>query len=264
MRAAICLLAVATATAGYAQDVTITSKVTREGTTSTTTNYVTSDHARFSEPNGNDVIVDLKSGDITIVDAKKKQYSVMTQKDMDDFFAMMNERMNSPEMQRMQEQMKNLPPEAKQRMQSMMGDAMKASVEKTGTSRTIAGYKCENYSVTIGQFSKAEHCLSTAVKLPPQAWDRYKKFSETVMSMRGAMGPMASGMDKMRAEMAKLKGFPLATTTTTTIMGRTSTSASEVTSIKYGPVPASAWDVPAGYAKVDSPLKQAMTRRGRG
>ena len=34
------------------------------------------------------------------------------------------------------------------------------------------------------------------------------------------------------------------------------TSASEVTEVKRGPIPASTWEIPAGYKKVESPMLQ--------
>ena len=40
---------------------------------------------------------------------------------------------NSPEMQKAQEQMKNLPPEIQKKMQGMMGGAGGFDVQKTGT-----------------------------------------------------------------------------------------------------------------------------------
>ena len=37
-------------------------------------------------------------------------------------------------------------------------------------------------------------------------------------------------------------------------MGRPTTTTTEVVEIRRGPVPASAWQVPAGYTKVDNPM----------
>jgi len=71
-------------------------------------------------------------------------------------------------------------------------------------------------------------------------------------------------MTTMQEQLKKLKGFPLANTTTTSVMGHRSVSSSEVTSIKQGPIPASAWEIPAGYKKVDNPMTKAMARRGKG
>ena len=264
MRAAILTLAVLFLCAFTlaAQNLTIVSKVTRDsGTPETSASYISPDHMRIAQPDGNDVIFDLASGDMTVVDGKKKTYYVVTRKDMDSMAAMMKERMNSPEMKQAQEQMKNLPPEMQERMKAAMGDMFSVEVKKTGESRTIAGYRCDEWTVTMGTISRSEQCMTTAVKLPEQAWDSYRSYMESLRSMMQAMGPMAKSMESMAEQMKKMKGLPLATTTTTNVMGRKSTTTSEVTSIKDGPIPASAWDVPAGYKKVDSPMKKAMERQ---
>jgi hypothetical protein len=38
------------------------------------------------------------------------------------------------------------------------------------------------------------------------------------------------------------------------LMGKTSVTSTEVTEIRSGSIPASAWVLPAGYKKVDSPM----------
>jgi hypothetical protein len=243
-----------------AQDLTIISKVTSNGSTQTSRSYISSDRLRLSQPDGNDVIFDVKSGDMTILDAKKKTYYTITQKDMDDMAAMMRERMNSPEMKNAMEQMKKLPPEQRKQMEQMMGGMFAFNVQKSGTTRTIAGYKCENWTITIGQLSKSEQCITQDVKLPARVWDPYKKFADNMKSMMSAMGPMAKNFDSMREQMEKMKGFPLATTTTTTIMGNKTVTTSEVTALDRGAIPASAWAIPSGYTRVESPMKQALKK----
>jgi uncharacterized protein DUF4412 len=262
MRVAIASLVLCTALTASAQDMTITSKVTRDGgAPETSVSYVSSDHVRMSQADGNDVIMDLKAGDMTMIDHKKKQYWTMTQKDIDDMAAMMKEQMNSPEMKEAQEKMKNLPPDVQKRMESMMGGMMTTTVQKTGTSRTVAGFHCDNWTVDIGTFSKSEQCVTTELKFPEQTYDRFKNYMDSLRSMMASMGPMSKGFDQMREQMQKIKGFPIANKTTTSIMGHTSTSTSEVTDVKRGPIPASAWEIPAGYKKVDSPMKQGMQQR---
>ncbi len=259
MRSAILTLVLCSAVAASAQDLTITSKMTEDGgKPEIAKSYVSSDHVRMSEPRGNDVIFDLKSGDMTVLDGTKKTYYVITQKDIDEMIEAVKERMNSPEMKQAQEQMKNLPPDLQKRMQSMMGAAMQTEVKKTGTTRTVAGYRCENWTITIGQVSQMEQCVTTELKFPAAAWDRFKSFNDRMRSMSAAMGPMASGMDKMREELEKVKGFPIARTQTTTVMGHKSTSTSEVTEVSHGPIPASAWTVPGDYKRVESPMKREM------
>ena len=57
--------------------------------------------------------------------------------------------------------------------------------------------------------------------------------------------------------------FVVANTTTTEIMGHKTVIASEVTAVKYGPIPPSAFEIPAGYTKVDNPMLKSMDRMGK-
>jgi hypothetical protein len=264
MRLTISALLLAAALPAFADDLTIQSKVTRDGgPPQTTSSYISSDHVRMSQGDGKEVIIDLKAGDMTTLDTAKKTYYVVTRQDMEAMTAKMQEQMNSPEMKRAQEQLNNLPPEQKARMEAMMGGMLAVTVEKSGGSRKIAGLDCDNWTVSIGQFSTSEECVTTQLKYPVAAWEAYKGFADTMKTMMAAMGPMASGASKMQEQFKKIKGFPLASTTTTNIMGHKSVSSTEVTAVKYGPIPASAFEIPAGYTKVDNPMLKQMDRMGK-
>jgi hypothetical protein len=243
-----------------AQGLTIVSKETRDdGTTETTTSYISEDHVRWSSGDA-EVIIDGKAGSMTTLDSKKKQYYVTTQKDIEAMAAMMKEKMNSPEMKRAQEAMKNLPPEQREKMQSMMGSMFTVNVEKAGGSRTIAGYRCDNWVVSIGKMSRTEECVTNDLKFPPQAWEMYRKLADSMKSMMASMRPMGANIDSMQEQFKKMKGFPLASKTTTSVMGRTTVTTNEVTDVKNGAIPATAFDVPAGYTRVENPMTKAMAR----
>ncbi|MGZ7031714.1 MAG: DUF4412 domain-containing protein [Thermoanaerobaculia bacterium] len=262
MRIAIAALALSAALPLLADDLTITQKVTKDGgAPTTTTSYISSDHVRMSAGDGNETIIDAKSGDMTIIQTAKKEYYVITRADMDAMAAKIKEQMNSPEMKKAQEQMDNLPPDQKAKMEAMMGGMFAVEVRKTGTTRKIAGYNCENWTVSIGQFSKSEECITNDLKFPVSAWEAYKSYADTMKTMMAAMGPMAKSAQKMADQFKQMKGFPIANTTTTDVMGHKSVNTSEVTAVKYGPIPASAWEIPAGYTKVDNPMTKAMERR---
>jgi hypothetical protein len=243
-----------------AQDLTIVSKVTTDkNPPKTATSYLSRDHLRISQAEGSESILDLKTGEITTLEGKNKTYYVTTRQDLEEMAAKMKERMNSPEMKKAQEQMKNLPPEQRKKMESMMGGMSGAfDVRKTGTARRIAGYPCENWTITFGELSRTEECLSTELQLPAQAWDMYRDYAASMKSMMASIGPIAKGMEEMQEKFKNLKGYPLATTTSTNIMGRSSVTTSEVVDIKRGPIPASAWEIPAGYGKVDNPMRKAF------
>jgi hypothetical protein len=68
-------------------------------------------------------------------------------------------------------------------------------------------------------------------------------------------------MDQMREKMKDMKGLPLARTTTVSVMGKTTVSSEEVTDIKKGPIPASAWVIPADYKQVESPMARLAKKK---
>jgi hypothetical protein len=106
--------------------------------------------------------------------------------------------------------------------------------------------------------SRTEQCLTTEVPLPPQTFEKYREYSKNMMSMMASMGPMAKGIAELQEQMKDMKGIPLAVTNSVSVMGHSSTTSTEVTDIKKGPIPASTWDPPAGYTKVDNPMMKEM------
>jgi uncharacterized protein DUF4412 len=251
----------AAAVSAAADDLTIVSKVTREGAEpSTETSYLTTDRARISQAEtGQDMMIDVKSGQMTVIDGRRKEYYVITRQDVEQMKAKLQQTMNSPEMLKAQEQMKNLPPDVQKRMQAAMGGmAASFDVKKTGATRTVAGYPCEEWAITFGTISKTTECVSTAVPIPLQTWDAYRDFSENMRAMMSSMGPMGKGMGDMQSKMKDVKGLPLWVNHSSSMMGRSTSTTTEVTQIKKGAIPASAWEIPAGYKKVDSPMVKAL------
>ena len=150
-------------------------------------------------------------------------------------------------------------------MESLMGGmAGSFDVQKTGATRKVAGYSCEEWTVTMGDISKSRECLTNELQYPVRAWDTYRDFAESMKSMMSALGPMAQDSAEMAEKFKKMKGIPLATTTTIIVMGHKTMTESEVIEVRRGAIPASAWEIPAGYTKVDNPmLKSLEGHRGR-
>lgn len=236
-------------------DLTIVSKLSEDGKTETATSYLSANKARMVQPGGHETIIDGAKGEMILVDHNKKQYSVMTKQDMEDAAARMQEQMKQANAQ-MEAAMKNAPPETREQMKKMMGSmsgGMAAAVDvKKGTGgRQIAGYKCENWIVTVGEMSKTEECLSIDLPFPTESWQAFR-------SMEGSLQSMGPGAKALQEKMKEAKGFPLASTTTTNVMGKTQTSSTEVQEIKKDPIDPSVFELPAGYEKADSPLKDSM------
>jgi hypothetical protein len=254
-----CSVALLAAHAGAA-DLTIVSKATGDGGPETRMAYMTAEKIRVASAHGQEFMVDGAKGEFTMIDNGKKEYSVTTKQEFQDAMAQMSQKMQEAQQQmaaaqaKMQEQMKNMPPEMREKLKSMQGGMFGAIAQmievKKGTGhRTIAGYGCDEWIVTMGQLSKTEECLSTEVPISLESWQTYRDFAGSF----GAMGAGGQGMRDLQEKMKQLKGIPLSHTTTTSIMGKTTTDTSEVTEIRKG-VPPNAFDLPAGYKKVESPM----------
>jgi prefoldin subunit 5 len=218
----------------------------------------------MASADGNEMLAEPGAGKFTMIDNKKKEYYVVTKQDMEAASAAMAARMKEmePQIKKAQEAMKNVPPEMQQKMAGLMGGlAATVNVQKGPGTRTIAGYKCDNWTVSIGEMTRTEECLTTEVTYPPQVWAAYKEFAESMKQALTAMGPMSQGISQMQEKMKDMKGLPLATTTTTKLMGKASTSSQEVTAIKKGAIPASAWQIPADYKQVESPMARMAKKK---
>ena len=239
-----------------AEDLTIVSKETSSnGPERTTSQYFTRERVRHNQGD-HDTIFEYGAGKITTIDHKKKEYSEMTLAEMEAQMQKM-----AAEMEKANAQLQNLPPEVRERMEKMMGGGAGAVTVTKGGTRKIAGYDTQQYTIAMGANMKTETWNTTALQFPVPEAD-LKKFA----SFASAMGPMAQnpmfkGMAKLTEEMKKIQGFALARTTEFQMMGKSTTSSSEAIEVKQGPVPASAFAIPAGYKKVDSPMMKMGNKK---
>ncbi len=233
-------------------DMTVVSKNTLNGKPSgNTTTYLSAEHSRMGAV-GHETIIDLKTNTMTMIDTAKKTYYTVTKKDVEEMNAKMKERMNSPEAKK-----------GMAAMQGLAGDiADSAEVKKTGETRKVAGFTCEEWVITMSAYSTMKECVTSEVKFPKHAYEAFKSFGE---SMRGSspFASLAKSGEGLSEKMKAIKGFPVATTSTTDIMGNKTTIESEVIEISHASIPASTWEVPAGYTKIENPMLKAMDRHGR-
>jgi hypothetical protein len=261
MRLALALVGGLLAAAAAAEDLTIVSKVTRGSEPpGTATSYIGAAGVRMTQPEGQEFMVELQSGRMTVIDGRKKEYYVITPEDLKAAGARMQEQMKAmePQMKQAQEQMKNAPPQARELMEKMMGGLGASVTVQKGSSKKVAGYNCDLWTVSFGQVSKTEQCLTSELPFPAQSWDRYREYAESMKATLAAMGPMGKGLADLGEKTKEMKGIPLWSSSTTSVFGKTTTSTSEVTEIRKGPIPDSVWQVPAGYKQVDAPLKKML------
>jgi hypothetical protein len=239
-----------------AEDVTIVSREkVGNGPEKVTSQYFTKERVRHNRGE-QDTIFEYGAGRIIHIDHKKKQYSEMTLAEME---AQMQK--VAAEMEKMNAQFQNMPPEIREKMEKMMGGGTGTVTVTKGATRKIAGYDAQQYTIAMGANMKMETWNTTALQFPVPEAD-LKKFASFAGSMGGmAQNPMFKGMAKLGEEMKKIQGFALANTTEFQMMGKSTVTTSEATEVKPGPVPASAFAIPAGYKKVDSPMAKMGGKR---
>jgi hypothetical protein len=244
----------AAGTAAASDDLTIVSKNTLNGKPSgTSTSYLTGDHVRMAQDGGHDIIIDLKTGVTTTLDGAKKTYYTTTKQDMEQFAAKMQERMNDPQMKKGME------------MMGKMSEGMAGSIDvtKTGETRSVAGFRCDEWVITMNAFTTIKECVTSELQYPAHAFEAYKDYSESMKKMMSGFGAMAQSGAELAEKMKAMKGYPVATSMKMDVMGQKTASETEVIEVRKGAIPASTWEVPAGYTKIDNPMLKAFEGHGR-
>lgn len=211
-----------------AEDLTILSTVTVGDSVTDSTQYLTSEYAR-SHSGQSDSIVHFPTGKMTMIDHKKKEYWESSLDEMTAYW------------KKLTREMKGTP------MEAMFGFGEEVEVEKLPGKKKIAGYDCQRYSLSMGDVLEVDLWASTSLAPPARYFDGRKLSA-------AAMGPMGQLFEKLYDELKKIQGFPLSTAVILrTPMSRTQTL-DEAVEVKKGSIPASTFQVPAGYKKKKSPF----------
>jgi hypothetical protein len=137
-------------------------------------------------------------------------------------------------------------------MKKMMGQTETSFfVSKAGQGETIAGYETEKYLLK-GPMEIEIHSAAN-LRIPAAYYD--------VMKLQMPSNPLFD-MRKMYDEMKKINGIPLKTITIMRMMGQEMKTTKVVTSIEKGAIPASVFEVPAGY-KLVQPICRSRMPSGR-
>ncbi len=235
-RLAVLVVGAVAALPVLASDLTIVYNVNANGKASTATDYFTHDKFRSSDGQ-HDTIVDTAAGTLVSIDHGRKQYSQTTVAEIEAALA--------GAAKQMEEALKGVPPALREKMEKMTGGGGAFSVAKIGGGKTIAGYATDRYVITIGPAETESFNAPTLV--PPIE-------PGEMLRLQSLANPLMKGANKAVAELQKVKGMPLLTVTTVKAMGKTFVNTKEATQVKTGALPAGAFDVPAGYKLVKSPL----------
>jgi hypothetical protein len=198
-----------------------------------------------------------------IVDVEKKTYFEITKSDVDAIAGQL-----SSVMSQMQQQMANLPPDQRARVEAMMKGrgmpgtptpAPKPVYKKTG-SATVGKWKCDVYEGYEGERKTSEVCAASPSALG--LTDNDFAISKQVAEFFGKMFPQrANEMFSIGTIAGRgYDGVPVRTTIYGE-GGRVTTT--ELTDVSRQNIPESTFAVPAGFQKMDSPFAGRGRRGGQ-
>ena len=178
----------------------------------------------------------------------------------------------NPAMEKMQEMLKNMPPERRAMMEkmfagqginpAMMGGKVEMQVKKTGERQTINGYPCVKYETWRENEKVAEHCVSDWKQVPGSQEARgvfqdMAAFSQEVWqgAFKGGGGP-ASFFESL----GKIEGYPVFTRI---FSNGTIVTESRLTGVEEKSVAAKEFDPPNDYVKKDFLPKNLSSPMGQ-
>lgn len=261
-RVAIAIAAAAvTGAPSYAADgILIAQKITNNGNTTTTETQIEKTRMRteVTGPTGRKqiMIFDGAAQVMRMVDEGAKTYSEMTKADVDRLSAQMQGAMGQ-----LQQQMANMPPEARARMEAMMqgagrGMASMAATQrpeyrKAGGTEKVGRWTCEKYEGVRNGAKVSEMCTvdPSSSGFTAADFEVSKQFAEFFMKL------MPQGMDRVfsvgTAGPTGFSGIPVKSVSYDASGKVTSTM--ELTDVSRQNFPDSLFAVPAGFQKRDFP-----------
>ena len=200
---------------------------------------------KHSSEKGESMIMRLDQEVMYALQPSEKTYWQMTFPEMEAMMKRAGAKVNDA-MKEMETTMKSMSPEQRKMMEGMMGDKMKGmtstgpvDVRATGKTKTVAGYKTKEYVASRDGETIMTVWTTDDIKEFSAMRKDWEEFNKRLLSMDIRMG---KGMIEA---FQKIEGFPMETD----MMGVHTV----VTKIERRTTPDSAFDVPAGYTRVDPP-----------
>lgn len=196
----------------------------------TVTIWIGDQQMRSDGPDGG-VLVLLDKGKVYVIDHNEKKYSEIPS----DVF---EKRTDASSAESMPEGMPSF-------MQNMM--TMKVSVEPTGETGTVGSWNCRKYLQQMefaGMKTSSELWANADLKVAPKLMGTF------LAAYYGRNGEMKDMMGNLLDEMKKIEGYVVKTVTTSTVMGTSIRSVSEVTKLdENATAPAGTYELPPKYRK---------------
>jgi hypothetical protein len=246
------LLAAQLATAGVYVE-TVNRDITAGTTTPKQKIYVQNGAGRFMDPEGRSSLI--KGDTLYMIDDKDKSYIVMDKATMEQVAKKLN-----AQMEQLKAQMAKLPPEQRAQMEQMLGGAglggtpRTVEVSDTGKSDKVDGRSCKIWDVTRDGVLDEQICVAPYSSLPGKEnfSTVFGNFAKVFEEMAKSV-PMLSGMmaNEFSAQV-KTNGYPVRQRAYEN--GKLINEETVVKVWREEAVPASMFEVPAGYQRKQMPV----------
>lgn len=251
--ASVAALCLCSAALQAANGVIVTMKTTRNGSIDTNQVQIDPNHMRAESTRSTgakDVFIfDGARQVMEMIHPDKKTYNEITKEDVDRLGGQV-----SAAMQQMKDRMANMPPEQRARIEAMMKGRMggadnsapsKPEYVKAGTDR-VGRWTCDKYQHVEAGVVTSEVCTVSpqALGLTPDDFAVTKEMA----AFASKIIPQQRSQQLFTIGSVELQGYPGIPVRRTTKVGGV-TTVTEVTDVTRGAIPASAFEVPAGYQK---------------
>ena len=179
---------------------------------------------------GNDSIVTFQTRTMTFLDEEKKTWFVTSVDEMTAYARRREE----------QARTSGFVPQT-------FGALGEVAARRTGRTRRIAGYACDEWVFTMSEALVFEVCAARRLAVPPSYFDARG-------AAYGGMGPMGRHFEKMFEAMKKARGYPLSFAMHVKMEGMKQETLTEATEVRKGGIPAATFEVPADFTKKKSPF----------
>jgi hypothetical protein len=249
------LLASATASAGvYIESSEVELGVKPPPTPGVSKIWFDGGRMRTNDGSGDGAI--YKDQKIYALDAARKSYTVVDKAGMDRVGGQLAEMRK-----KMEAQMANMPPERRAMMEEMMAKmgggagtkAVKRDVTPTGRTETVAGFKCAVWNVTVDGVKEQELCAASPGSLPGgnDVLKTMREMGEMMKALTEGLGGMAKRTaTNAWADLSKINGVPILSRD---FEDGKATSETRLAVIRSEAVPASMFEVPAGFKERKMP-----------
>jgi len=213
------------------------------------------------QPPSNSMVYLGGSRKMISIDHKKKRYFEIDKEMIEGVMGQM-----SQAMKQLEQQLQNLPPEQRARMEKMfkqrMGGAIETpeyAVSPLGGSQTVNGYSCKLYQVTEDGSKVREVCATAWGEVPGSqeaaaVMKDMANFAQDLVSAAQKAVPMGmAGAGNPVAHLDQIDGFPVATRE---FNNGQLAAESTLKSASIETVAASEFQPPAGYKRQDTGLKR--------